>query len=328
MVQQYKTDKGQRVVQNNKLINEKLTVEYDDEIDLRELFSVLWAGKKIIFGITALFAVVSVGYALMLPNQYQASILLAPAQQESGGLSASLGQLGGLASLAGINIGEGGGSEPQVAQEILRSRSFIEAFIAENNLAVEVFAVNGWDAQTNQLSIDADLYDMDSGEWVRNPPSGKLPEPSGWELYELFLDRFSVSQDKKTGMVTLSVEYYSPIVAKQWADKLVAAINAHMQDRKLQQVNRNIKYLEAQVEKTAIADMREVFYTIIEEQIKSKMLAEASPEYVFETVSPAMVPEEKSQPKRALICVLGTLLGGMLSVLWVLIRHYARSDKS
>jgi uncharacterized protein involved in exopolysaccharide biosynthesis len=315
------------VVQNDKLINKKLPVEYDDEIDLRELFSVLWAGKKIIVGITALFAAVSVIYALMLPNQYQASIVLAPAQQESGGLSASLGQLGGLASLAGINIGEGGGSEPQLAQEILLSRSFIETFIAENNLAVEVFAVDGWDAESDQLSIDADLYDTDSGEWVRNPPSGKLPEPSGWELYEEFLERYSVSQDIKTGMVTLSVEYYSPIMAKEWADKLVAAINAHMQARKLQQVNRNIKYLEAQIEKTAIADMREVFYTIIEEQIKSQMLAEASPEYVFETVSPAMVPEEKSQPKRALICILGTLLGGMFSIIWVLIAYYGFNDR-
>lgn len=314
------------MVENNKLIHEKLSAEYDDEIDLRELFSVLWAGKILIVGITTLFALGSVIYALMLPNQYQASIVLAPAQQEAGGLSASLGQLGGLASLAGINIGEGGGSEPQLAQEILRSRSFIETFISENDLAVEVFAVDDWDVQTNQLSIDAALYDTDSGEWVREPPSGKLPKPSGWELYEAFSDRFSVSQDKKTGMVTLSVEYYSPIVAKQWADKLVAAINAHMQARKLQQVNRNIKYLEAQIEKTPIAEMREVFYTVIEEQIKSKMLAEASPEYVFETVSPAMVPEEKSQPKRALICILGTLLGGMLSVLWVLVRHYARAN--
>ena len=66
--------------------------------------------------------------------------------------------------------------------------------------------------------------------------------------------------------------------------------------------------------------MREVFYEIIEEQIKNKMLAEASPEYAFTTVSRAMLPEQKSKPKRALICVLGTLLGGMLSILVVLIR--------
>ena len=305
-------------MQDDKYIN-----DYDDEIDLRELFSVLWAGKKLILAITATFALVSVIYSLALPNQYQASTVMAPAQQESGGLAGALGQLGGLASLAGISIGESEGNEAQMAQEIMRSRSFVEAFIKNNSLEVEVFAADGWDSETNELSIDDDLYDLDSNTWVRNPPSGKPVQPSGWELYEEFLDRYTVTQDKKTGMITVSVEYYSPLYAKEWAEKLVDAINAHMQSRKLQQVNRNIQYLEAQIEKTAIADMREVFYTIIEEQMKSKMLAEASPEYVFETVSPAMVPEEKSQPKRALIFVLGTLLGSMLSVLWVLIQYYA-----
>ena len=72
--------------------------------------------------------------------------------------------------------------------------------------------------------------------------------------------------------------------------------------------------------------MREVFYTIIEEQTKNKMVAEASPDYAFVAVSPSMIPEEKSKPSRALICVLGTLLGGMLGVVIVLIRHYVRSE--
>ncbi|MGB2154933.1 MAG: Wzz/FepE/Etk N-terminal domain-containing protein [Porticoccaceae bacterium] len=299
--------------------------QYDDEIDLRELFSVLWAGKKLIVGITAIFALVAVFYALSIPNQYRATAIVSPAQDSGGGLSGALGQLGGLASLAGVSIGGGESSEAQVAQEIMRSRGFIEEFISENNLAVEVFAAEGWDMASNQLDINSDLYDIGSSQWVRDIPAGKALIPSGWELFEKFSDMFSVSEDKKTGMVSISVEYFSPQLAKEWVDRLVIGINQHMQSRKLEKVNINIQYLEAQIEKTSIAEMREVFYTIIEEQIKSKMLAEASPEYAFVTVSPAMVPEEKSQPKRALICILGTLLGGMLSVLWVLVRHYTRS---
>ena len=304
-------------MQNDKSIN-----ECDDEIDLRELFLALWRAKVFIIIITGTFALVSVIYALILPNQYEASTVLAPAQQETGGLAGALSQLGGLASLAGVSIGEAEGNEGQMALEIMRSRSFVEAFIKNNAIEVEVFAANGWDSDSNQLSIDDDLYDFDTQTWVRNPPSGKPVEPTGWELYEKFLDQYRVIQDKKTGMITVTVEYYSPFIAKEWSEKLVVAINSHMQSRKLQQVDRNIQYLEAQIEKTAIADMRGVFYTIIEEQIKNKMLAEASPEYVFETVSPAMVPEEKSQPKRALICILGTLLGGMFSIIWVLVAYY------
>ena len=299
--------------------------QYDDEIDLRELFSVLWAGKKLIVGITAIFALVAVFYALSIPNQYRATAIVSPAQDGGGGLSGALGQLGGLASLAGVSIGGGESSEAQVAQEIMRSRGFIEEFISENNLAVEVFAAEGWDMGSNQLEINADIYDVDSSLWLRDASAGKTADPSGWELFKKFSGMFSVSEDKKTGMVSISVEYFSPQLAKEWVDRLVIGINQHMQSRKLEKVNINIQYLEAQIEKTSIAEMREVFYTIIEEQIKSKMLAEASPEYAFVTVSPAMVPEEKSQPKRALICILGTLLGGMLSVLWVLVRHYTRS---
>lgn len=305
----------------------EVLASHDDEIDLRELFSVLWAGKKVIVAITGLFAAAAVVYALSIANEYKASIVIAPAQQEGGGLSGALGQLGGLASLAGVSLGGGGGSEAAVAQEIMQSWGFVEQFIVNNELEVEVFAAEGWNKTSNVLTIDSDLYDKDSNKWLIDE-DGQLRAPISWELYEAFSKRLSVSEDKKSGLTSVSIEYFSPIVAKNWVDLYVAAINEHMRQRKLSQVNSNIEYLQAQIEKTSIAEMREVFYQIIEEQVKNKMLAEASPEYAFVTVSPSMVPEEKSKPKRALICILGTLLGGMLSVLYVLVRHYAFSEKT
>ena len=304
----------------------EVLASHDDEIDLRELFSVLWAGKKVIVAITGLFAVAAVVYALSIANEYKASIVIAPAQQEGGGLSGALGQLGGLASLAGVSLGGGGGSEAAVAQEIMQSWGFVEQFIVNNELEVEVFAAEGWNKTSNVLTIDSDLYDKDSNKWLIDE-DGQLRAPTSWELYEAFSKRLSVSEDKKSGLTSVSIEYFSPIVAKNWVDLYVAAINEHMRQRKLSQVNSNIEYLQAQIEKTSIAEMREVFYQIIEEQVKNKMLAEASPEYAFVTVSPSMVPEEKSKPKRALMCILGTLLGGLLSVLYVLVRHYASNKK-
>ena len=300
---------------------------YDDEIDLKELFLVLWAGKVLIAAITAVFAISSVLYALSIPNQYKATALLAPAQSDGGGLSSALGQLGGLASLAGVSIGEGSSSESQIAQEIMKSWNFIESFIADNNLAVEVYAADGWSKSSNKLKIDNDVYDAAENFWLlEDEDTGELRPPSSWELFERFSEMLSVSQDKQSGLVSVSIEYYSPNMAKQWLDLYVAAINEHMQSRQVLKVSNNISYLEDQIGKTSIAEMREVFYTIIEEQTKNKMVAEASPDYAFVAVSPSMVPEEKSKPSRALICVLGTLLGGMLGVVIVLIRHYMRSE--
>ena len=308
-------------MENNSQTND----QYDDEIDLRELFGVLWGNKIKIIGITAVFAVVSVIYALSVPNQYKASALLAPAQQQSGGLSGALGQLGGLASLAGVSIGGGESSEAQVAQEIMKSWSFIEGFIADNDLAAEVYAAEGWSRESNQLKFDNDVYAVKTKTWlVKNDNIGRLGPPTSWQLFEKFSEMLAVSEDKKSGLISISIEYYSPQIAKQWLDLYISSINKHMQARQVVKVSNNIEYLEAQIEKTSITEMQEVFYTIIEEQIKSQMLAEASPDYAFVAVSPSMVPEEKSQPKRALICILGTLLGGILSVLTVLVLHFAR----
>ena len=300
---------------------------YDDEIDLRELFSVVWAGKILIVAITAVFALVSVGYALSLANQYKASAVVSPAQSGGSSLGAMAGQLGGLASLAGINIGSGESNETQEAMEIMQSWGFMEEFIQTHDLQVPIYAAIGWDKGSNSLKLNSDLYDATSERWlIEDDESGENRAPSSWELYEKFRDRVAVSQDKKSGLINISVEYYSPQIAKQWVDLFIITINDYMRARKLEQVNRNIEYLTAQIDKTAIADMREVFYQLVEEQTKSKMLAEASPEYAFVTVSRAMVPEQKSQPKRALVCILGALLGGMLSVLWVLVRRYAFSN--
>lgn len=298
---------------------------YDDEIDLKELFLVLWAGKFLIAAITAVFAISSVLYALSIPNQYKATALLAPAQADGGGLSSALGQLGGLASLAGVSVGEGRSSEAQIAQEIMKSWSFVEAFISDNDLAVEVYAAEGWNKGSGQLKINSDVYNTDKNMWLlEDGTTNDLVPPTSWNLFKRFNGMLSVSQNNKSGFISVSIEYYSPHIAKKWLDLYIAAINKHMQVRQIAKASSNINYLEAQIAKTPIAEMREVFYTLIEEQIKNKMVAEASPDYAFVTVSPSMVPEEKSKPNRALICVLGSLLGGVLGVIIVLIRHYAR----
>jgi len=298
---------------DNNTPDQQMLNQYFYGIDLRELFGVLWAGKITIVAITAVFAIAWVGNALSVPTQYKATVLLSPAQSSGGGLS---GKLGGLAAMAGVSLG--GGSEAQVAKVIMTSRGFIEGFIESNNLAVEISAVKGWEEDTNRLLINNGTYDVENKKWVSEDGP-----PSIWALFNAFSARLSVSKDK-SGFISVSIVHVSPHIAKRWVDLYVSAINEYMQKRQLAKVTRNIEYLEAQIKKTSITEMKEVLYTIIEEQIKSKMLAEASPDYAFVAVSPSMVPEEKLQPNRVSTYIFGTLLGGVLSVLLVLVMHYGR----
>ena len=92
------------------------------------------------------------------------------------------------------------------------------------------------------------------------------------------------------------------------------------------EAEKSIEYLREQVTNTSLADLQAVFFDLIQSQTETVMLAEVRQEYVFKVIDPAVAPEEKSKPSRALICVLGTLVGGMLGVVIVLLRHYPRSE--
>ena len=89
-----------------------------------------------------------------------------------------------------------------------------------------------------------------------------------------------------------------------------------------------INYLEDKLKDTNVAGMQQVFYQLIENETRTVMLANAQKEYVFKTVDPAVVAEEKAEPKRALICVIATLLGGMLGVFIVFIRAFIRGPSA
>lgn len=298
----------------------------DDEIDLAELWRAIWAGKFTIIIISMIFAVASVFFALSKPNIYKASVILAPASDDAGGgLAGMAGQLGGLASMAGINLGGGSGvDKTTLALEIIKSRSFIENFINKHDLLVPLMASNNWDMATNKLILDVELYDSENKKWIREVKAPKKSEPSSWEAYKKFSELVSISQDKTSSMVNINIEFYSPFIAKQWLTLLVQDINEHMREQDKIEANASIDYLTKQLTNIKVANMETVFYQLIEEQTKNMMLTMVKKEYVLKTIDPAQVPDTKDKPKRAIIVVLGIIIGGLLSVLSVLIRYFSK----
>ncbi len=302
------------------------TQNQDDEIDLAELWRAIWAGKLTIIIISMIFAVASVFFALSKPNIYKASAILAPASSEggAGGLGALAGQFGGLASMAGISLGGGGGDKTALALEVIKSRSFIENFITKHDLLVPLMASKNWDITSNILIVNEELYDKTNKKWIREVKAPKKAEPSSWEAYKEFSKILTVSQDKKTSMVNISVEFFSPPVAKQWLTWLIEDINEFMREQDQIDAKASIDYLTEQLVNIKVSTMETVFYQLIEEQTKNMMLTKVKKEYVLKTIDAAQVPDTKAKPKRALIVVLGTILGGMLSILIVLIRYFTK----
>ncbi|WP_417436023.1 Wzz/FepE/Etk N-terminal domain-containing protein [Idiomarina abyssalis] len=298
----------------------------DDEIDLRELFGIVWEGKWWIIAITFVFAVGSVIYSLSLPDIYKAEATLAPTEESQGqGLG---GELGGLANLAGISVGSGRVDKVTMAMEIMKSRQFIRNFVEKHNILPEIMAVKEWHQSSDKLIFNEEVYNAETKEWVREVEPPKQPEPTSWEYVNAFKGSLLIEKNENTpGLIKLAITHQSPSVAHRWVEWLIQDINNHMRQRDIQEAQSSMDYLQKELSETNLSSMQQVFYQLIEKQIQTIMLANVRPEYVFQVLDPSVVPEQRDSPSRALICIVGTFLGGFLSLLAVFIRHLVRTNK-
>lgn len=292
----------------------------NQDIDLAELFREFWQAKLFIIIVTAIFSIASVIYALNIPDIYRSEALLAPASSQKNAGLGSLGSLGGLASLAGVNLGAAGTDKTALAIEVLSSREFINGVISRHDLLAPLLASKNWQIKTNKLIYDNEIYNPETQEWLRevNPP--RQAKPSLQEAYEEFIKRLKVQQSKDNGMVTLSIEHYSPYVARLWVSILVSDLNRFMKTSDMEDAQKSLSYLEQQLEKTSVEELRKALYQLIEEQTKTLMLTQVTDEYVFKIIDPPIVSEKKAKPSRALICIVGAFLGAFLACFFVLIR--------
>lgn len=234
---------------------------------------------------------------------------MAPVTEEKGSnLSNLAGQFGGLAALAGVNLGGGGGTKDE-SIAFLKSRALTEKFIKDENLLPVLFSEN-WDSENKKWNVEK-------------------PEdtPTMWDAYKIFNKSIrKVSEDRKTGLVTLAIEWKDPKLAADWAGKLVERVNKHMRERAVQESEKNLKYLKNALSRTSSVEVQEAIYGIIESQIKTIMLSKSREEYSFKVIDPPVVPEDRIKPKRRQIVMLGFIIGIFLGVFIAFGRNYIKQN--
>ena len=301
-------------------MNNPQSVNHDDEIDLLELIRVLWDEKIKIFAITAVAAFISVIYALSQPNIFQAEALLAPAGDAGGGgMSKLAGQFSGLVSLAGISLPDDGINKSDLGLEVLKSRKFVREFVERHKILPQLMADDYWDPETRKLVLDAGIYDLKSKVWL-----SKNGMPSNEKIYQTFIGNLILEEVPGSEFVRIGFKHKSPDIAAEWTVLIINELNDAIRRQDIDEAESSIAYLKQQVAASPLADLRNLFYELIQSQTEIMMLANVRKEYVFKTIDPAIVPEFKSEPKRAFIFILGTFLGGLLAMIYVLGRHYIR----
>lgn len=309
--------------------------EDSDEINLLDWWQILTKRKRLVIAAAFLCAFVAAVISLVMTPIYRADVLLAPAQagEAAGGLQAALAsQFGGLANLAGISMP--GGGDVDMALVTLQSRRFIDRFVREQKIKPILFEER-WDKEAaawkeqsaSPVTILKNI--IMPGDGVRRASDLAPGEPSLLETYKLFTEEvLGVRKEAETGVVTVQIEWEDPVIAAQWANALVARLNAEIRQDAIDESERSIGYLKEQIESTNLAGLQTVMYRLIEEHTKNITLAKANDDYALKIIDPAVVPEESVKPNRRLMVVLGFMAGLLLGVLAAFRRDFVEKAKA
>lgn len=234
--------------------------------------------RILILSITAICAVAAVIYGFTATPIYRAEVVITETPNEGVGAASLASQFSGLASLAGVSLSPGDAASRE-AQAVLKSRHLAEEFIKRNEL-------------TSELMF------------------GSTQPRTLWHAVEVFRKKVvSFHDDKRTGTTTVAIDWKDPDISARWANGYVALANEVIRTRAIDDATRNITFLNGQISRTNVLEVQHVMYRLIENETKTLMLAKGRVDYAFTSVDPAVPPELRTSPRRALIALGSIVLG-------------------
>ena len=274
------------------------------ETGLLEIAATIWRRKISITVAVLTGAIIFGSVALVLPKKYQASVLMAPVTSEAGAglgtLESVTARFGGLASLAGISA-DANADQRSITIATLQSHELTEQFIKENNLLPILYS---------------DKWNSAKKIWTTKRP------PTLW-----FADRYfgakirSVTESRKTGLVTLTITWTNPTLAASWANGLVAMVNAKMRSQAIRRSQRTIAFLQQQADATNVVELRDAIYSLMKTEIEREMVARGKQQYALRIIDPAIAPQKRASPITLIWVLAGAIFGFIVASMIVLVKE-------
>ena len=263
----------------------------------------VWKGRWLVLAFIVGFGLLATAYAFLARESYTADSVLMPAgTKNTQGLTSQLESIGLLAGLAGAL---GGGTRTAEPIGVLKSRDFARQFIEEQGL-LHVLLADKWDAR--------------KGRWKATDPRRQPDMRDAIEYFDKSVLR--VNEDKKTGLITVGIQWKDAALAAAWANTIVARLNEEMRLRALAEGEANVAYLQKELADTNVVEMKLALSRLLETELQKVMVARGDKQYAFRIVDHADVPKWRSWPKRKVILAVGMLLGGLAGLVAVFVREY------
>ena len=314
----------------------------DDDIDLIDILKKIYFSRKVIFYSSLVFAVIGIVVALVSPIKYSSSTVFITQNQES-----TSSNLSGVASLVGINLGSSsaGGDipssmYPQIGESPKFKRLLLEKTInKKSNITLKTFLIKHYKIDEKNETF---LSQMDMS---------KLEEL----CFNIISEVISINVNQKDGFVTINsimpIAEYSAIIAKNSREILQNIII----ENKIETARQNLIFIEGQLtekkkefddiysklaffsdsnlnsvnsfvlnEKNKLESEFQIISAVVEEiskQVEQAKLQLKKDTPVFSTIQEAVIPIDRSSPKRTQLVIIFGFIGFILSSIFVLVNE-------
>jgi uncharacterized protein involved in exopolysaccharide biosynthesis len=244
--------------------------EAEDEIDLVEIAAKLWAKRRFIIKTTLIFMAIGLFIAIFTPNEYTSSTTMVP---QTGNKQVG-GSLGGLAAIAGINLGSMSSGEvlsPSVYPKILNNVNFQKELIYSKYSFEKVEEpISYYEYATNKKYSSFNLIDVIKKYTIGLP--GIIIEAIKGEPKEILdslsidimtIDKLSISEGKvienvfdnltfnmnnKEGYISLSYTSIEPRVSAEVVLTAQKLLQKYITEFKIEKVRSNLEFVEQSYE--------------------------------------------------------------------------------
>ena len=229
--------------------------------------------------------------------------------------------------MANINLSNQSSESNSVkALEKLNSLSFFSEKILPNIFLPDLMAIKSWNSENNKIIYNKD-YNEDTQKWVRSFRFPQSQIPSAQESFEIFKEKLTVSEEQSTGFVTIGIKHQSPYISHAWTKLIIEKLNLYFREKDKQEAEAAMNYLYTQIAKTNFVEVKEAIAEIMSSKTQQLALIEVSDFYVFDYIDPPVVMEEHSEPRRIIYSLIGSFLGFLFALIFVLFKHFLYKGK-
>lgn len=301
----------------------------EDEIDLLDLWHVIWKGKWFISLFVVLCTLVSIFVSFfVLEKTYKSTTTIIPLTQEK----SSLGNLSGLIGSLPLPISLPSQGTSNI-MSFLQSRTLKERLITKYDMLPVLYA---------------DSWDSEKKRWLVDTPED---EPTLVKAIQSnILDQFySATQDKKTELITVGWESTDPPFCEKMVVNIIAELTFFLENEYESNAKREREFIEKQLDKVTLEldhwerqvpddkvtlskITRERFtaqtvYTELRKQLELAKITEAKELESFKILDEPFTPERYFKPKKRLIVMLSFVCSGFIALFIVFFHNFLRNAR-